>query len=177
MVAVVPVAVTLGIMGSPLLRFLRPTLAPLDVLGASDQPDADPPIPTFDENMFPAAWTCLPFVFNQSYIVYNPEEKEIRKVPGFIVKLPNNEIVAYSRICPHLGCIFNFVKEPSDCERNYNFRPDGPVFACPCHLSVYDIAQAGKVVSGPAPRPPRKFELRRTGTTFEVISLEAGSIA
>lgn len=44
-------------------------------------------------------------------------------------------------------------------------------------LSVYDIAQAGKVVSGPASRSPRKFELRHTGTKLEVISLEAGSIA
>jgi Rieske Fe-S protein len=44
-------------------------------------------------------------------------------------------------------------------------------------LSVYDIANAGKVVSGPAPRPPRKFEVKKVGAEYQVVSLEAGSIA
>ncbi len=86
-------------------------------------------------------------------------------------------VVAYSRICPHLGCIFNFVKDPSECAKGYNFKPDGPVFACPCHLSVYDIAQGGKVVSGPAPRPPRHFDVKKEGDQYRVVSLEAGGIA
>ena len=116
-------------------------------------------------------------MFNQKYLEYNPEGKEVRKIPGFIVKLPTGDVVAYSRICPHLGCIFNFVKDPDECAKGYNFKPNGPVFACPCHLSVYDIAQAGKVVSGPAPRPPRKFEVKKEGGSYKVVALEAGSIA
>lgn len=176
-VAAIPLALTFGLLLSPFLRFLRPTLGPLDILGKSDQPLAEEPIPEFTDDMFPEAWTALPFMFNQKYIEYNPELKEVRTIPGYIVKLPNGEIVAYSRICPHLGCIFNFVKDPEECAKGYNYKPDGPVFACPCHLSVYDIAQAGKVVSGPAPRPPRKFELERVGNKITVKSLEAGSIA
>ncbi|MDZ4835958.1 MAG: ubiquinol-cytochrome c reductase iron-sulfur subunit [Candidatus Melainabacteria bacterium] len=176
-VAAVPLALTFGLLASPFLRFLRPTLKPLDVLGHSDQPIAEPPIPTFTDKDFPDEWTCIPFTFNQKYIEYNPELAEVRTIPGFIVKLPNGDVVAYSRICPHLGCVFNFVKDPEECAKGYNFKPAGPVFACPCHLSVYDIAQAGKVVSGPAPRPPRRFSLKQTGDTYQVISLEAGSIA
>jgi Rieske Fe-S protein len=42
---------------------------------------------------------------------------------------------------------------------------------------VYDIAQGGKVVSGPAPRPPRKFDLKNEGGKISIISLEAGGIA
>ena len=182
-VAALPLAATFGLLASPFLRFLRPTLKPLDVLGQSDQPMAEPPIPTFTDKDFPEPWTCIPFMFNQKYIEYNPEAKEVRKIPGFIVKLPTNEIVAYSRICPHLGCIFNFVPDPAECAKGYNFNPNTlpgggrPVFACPCHLSVYDIANSGKVVSGPAPRPPRKFEVKKVGDNYEVIALEAGSIA
>lgn len=176
-VAAIPLAVTFGLLASPFLRFLRPTLGPLDILGKSDQPLAEPPIPSFKDSDFPEPWTCIPFMFNQKYIEYNPEAKEVRTIPGFIVKLPNNDVVAYSRICPHLGCIFNFVKDPIECLKGYNFQPAGPVFACPCHLSVYDIAQGGKVVSGPAPRPPRKFEIKRDGDKYEILSLEAGSIA
>ncbi len=175
--AAVPLALTFGLLGSPLLRYIRPTLKPLDLFGKSDQPIAEPPVPTFKDSDFPAAWTCIPFMFNQSYIEYNPEGKEVRNIPGFIVKLPNGDVVAYSRICPHLGCIFNFVKDPEECAKNYNFLPKGPVFACPCHLSVYDIADGGKVVSGPAPRPPRKFDLKKEGDSYQVLTLEAGGIA
>jgi Rieske Fe-S protein len=176
-VAAIPLAATIGLLFSPFLRFLRPTLKSLDVIGPSDQPLAEEPVPTFTDKDFPEPWTCLPFMFRQSYVEYNPEAKETRQIPGFVVKLPTNEIVAYSRICPHLGCIFNFVKDPSECAKGYNFKPNGPVFACPCHLSVYDIAQGGKVVSGPAPRPPRSFTIKKEGDAYKIIQLEAGGIA
>jgi Rieske Fe-S protein len=175
-VAGVPLAVTFGLLASPLLRYLRPTLKPLDIFGKSDQPVAETPV-VFKDSDFPAPWTCLSFNFKQSYLEYNPEGKETRNIPGFIVKLPNGQIVAYSRICPHLGCIFNFVKDPEECAKGYNFKPAGPVFACPCHLSVYDIAHGGKVVSGPAPRPPRSFEVKQEGDQYRIVSLEAGGIA
>jgi Rieske Fe-S protein len=175
-VAAIPLAVTFGLVGSPLLRYLRPTLKPLDIFGPSDQPIAETPV-SFKDSDFPTEWTCLPFMFKQSYVEYNPEGKQTREIPGYIVKLPNNDVVAYSRICPHLGCIFNFVKDPAECGKGYNFTPAGPVFACPCHLSVYDLAQDGKVVSGPAPRPPRRFEVKKEGDEYKVLSLEAGGIA
>lgn len=175
-VAAVPLAFTFGLAFSPLFRFLLPTRQPLDLLGPSDQPKALEPV-VFTDADFPDEWTCIPFTFQQSYKEYNPEGMEVRKIPGFAVKLPNGDVVAYSRICPHLGCIFNFVKDPQETAKGYNFLPDGPVFACPCHLSVYDIAQNGKVVSGPAPRPPRKFEIKREGGSYNIISLEAGGIA
>lgn len=116
-------------------------------------------------------------MFKQTYKEYNPEGMEVRKIPGFVVKLPDGDVVAYSRICPHLGCIFNFVKDPQECLKGYNYLPKGPVFACPCHLSVYDIAQGGKVVSGPAPRPPRRFDVQKDGDNIKIVSLEAGGIA
>jgi Rieske Fe-S protein len=176
-VAAVPLAATIGLLVSPFVRYLRPTLKPLDVIGKSDQPLAEEPVPHFSASDFPEDWTCLPFMFKQSYIEYNPEGKEVRQIPGYIVKIPGGDVVAYSRICPHLGCIFNFVKDPAECAKGYNFKPGGPVFACPCHLSVYDIAQGGKVVSGPAPRPPRKFDIKKEGNDYKVLSLEAGGIA
>lgn len=175
-IAALPLAGTFGLLASPLMRFLRPTIKPLNILGISDQPKPKKDV-IFSEKEFPEAWTCLEFMFEQAYLEYNPEEMEVRKVPGFAVKLPDGKVVAYSRICPHLGCIFNFVKDPNECAKGYNFKPQGPVFACPCHLSVYDIAQDGKVVSGPAPRPPRKFDVKTEGDQIKIVSLEAGGIA
>ncbi len=175
-VAAIPLALTFGLVASPLLRFLRPTIKPLDLFGPSDQPKPKKDV-NFKNSDFPEAWTCIPFMFEQTYKEYNPEGQEVRKIPGYIVSLPNGEKVAYSRICPHLGCVFNFVKDPEECAKGYNYKPTGPVFACPCHLSVYDIAQGGKVVSGPAPRPPRRFDLKKDGDNIAVLSLEAGGIA
>jgi Rieske Fe-S protein len=178
--AAIPLAASFGLAFSPLFRFFLPTRQPLDLFGPSDQPKALEPV-TFTDSDFPEDWTALEFTFQQTYTEYNPEGMEVRKIPGFAVRVPQTdgqyEIVAYSRICPHLGCIFNFVKDPDETAKGYNFRPDGPVFACPCHLSVYDIAQNGKVVSGPAPRPPRRFEIKKEGGSYNIISLEAGGIA
>ena len=178
-VAAVPLAATFGLAFSPLFRFLLPSRRPLDLLGPSDQPAALAPV-VFTDDQFPKAWTCIPFTFQQSYQEYNPEAQEVRKIPGFAVKLPDGDVVAYSRICPHLGCIFNFVDDPDVASKGYNYHPaswDGPVFACPCHLSVYDISQNGKVVSGPAPRPPRRFEIKKESGKYTITSLEAGGIA
>jgi Rieske Fe-S protein len=46
------------------------------------------------------------------------------------------EIVAFSVVCPHLGCSINANAHEG--------------FACPCHTSAFD--RDGRRVSGPAPR-------------------------
>lgn len=174
--AALPLAATFGMVCGPLLRYARPTVGPLDIFAPPDSPRPKGEV-VFSLEEFAKPWTCKEFTFTQEYVQYNPEGKESRKVPGYIVKLPSGEIVAYSRICPHLGCVFRFVDDPAICQRDYNYKPNGPVFACPCHLSVYDLEQDGKVVSGPAPRAPRKFTLQQGVASVKVIELEAGSIA
>jgi cytochrome b6-f complex iron-sulfur subunit len=49
------------------------------------------------------------------------------------------EIRAFSAVCTHLGCIVKYDPGP------------GRAWFCPCHKGTYD--DAGKVVSGPPPRP------------------------
>ncbi len=39
------------------------------------------------------------------------------------------------------------------------------------------LLKGGKVVSGPAPRPPRHFDIKKEGDQYKVVSLEAGGIA
>ncbi len=65
---------------------------------------------------------------------------------------------------------------------NYTPSPGQKVFACPCHLSVYDPMQSdtkgqGKVVSGPAPRSPFKFNFEIKDGTIAISSLESGGIS
>jgi rieske iron-sulfur protein len=49
-------------------------------------------------------------------------------------------VVAYTAICTHSGC------EVSD------WLDDNQILSCPCHDSLFDPKDEGKVVDGPAPR-------------------------
>jgi rieske iron-sulfur protein len=67
-------------------------------------------------------------------------------------------IVAYTAVCTHAGCV---VVGWDSAARH---------FQCPCHGSVYDAANCGRVVAGPAPRPLPALPLRLTNTTLTVAS-------
>jgi nitrite reductase/ring-hydroxylating ferredoxin subunit len=58
--------------------------------------------------------------------------------PALLVHLENGDFVAYSATCTHQGC-----------EVAYR---DGNL-ACPCHGSVFDPANGGEVINGPARQP------------------------
>ena len=49
-------------------------------------------------------------------------------------------VVAYSAVCTHVGCLVE------------GFEKDSDRLLCPCHQSEYDPADSAKVVGGPAPR-------------------------
>jgi Rieske Fe-S protein len=75
--------------------------------------------------------------------VYQGKDMEFRDTSGKAIWTNEKDIpcLAFSGKCPHLGCAFKW--------RNHKVL--GPVFLCPCHLSIYDAS--GKVLDGPAPRP------------------------
>ncbi len=172
----IPVLGTLAAAVSPLMRFLKPTIKPLNFMQGPDLPKSASPV-EIDLSLFPNAFDSQAFTFTQVNKEYTAIGTQTRDIPGYAVKLPTGDFAVYSRICPHLGCVFNFVPNPDDVAKGYNFRPDGPVFACPCHLSVFDIQHEGKVVSGPAPRPPRKFVYKVENNKLVISDLETGGVA
>ncbi len=70
------------------------------------------------------------------------------KGTAWVVKYGNNRVVAFGPNCTHLGCAYHW----EDAEKE---------FFCPCHNSVFSID--GKVVSGPAPRPLDRFDIKIQG--------------
>jgi arsenite oxidase small subunit len=50
---------------------------------------------------------------------------------------PNQDIVAYSTMCTHMGCPVSY----DSAQR---------VFRCPCHFSIFDAERAGEMVCGQA---------------------------
>ncbi|WP_297056671.1 ubiquinol-cytochrome c reductase iron-sulfur subunit [Thermosulfurimonas sp.] len=73
----------------------------------------------------------------------------------FLVRLPGGEIRAFSRRCPHLGCVVNY-------------QPRLGIFLCPCHQSRFSLL--GAKLAGPAPRGlyPLKWERTEGGIILEI---------
>jgi Rieske Fe-S protein len=60
-------------------------------------------------------------------------------------------IVAYTSICPHTGCDVD------------GWQAAEQLLSCPCHDSMFDPRDAGRVADGPAPRPLPALPLATTG--------------
>jgi len=79
---------------------------------------------------------------------------------------PEGDVVAFSIVCQHLGCIVGY--EAS------NSHTPGPAGACPCHGSVYDLVHGAKVVAGPAPRPLPQVILQFDEATGDIYAVGMG---
>ncbi len=207
----VPVLGALALFVSPLVRFMRPTVGPVtqtalktgeglqdfESWNGSGGLFTPPDMPLreadviFDLSEFPSDWSFKTFTFGQKSREYSFKQFQSIRIPGFVVRLPgldevgNPKFIAVSRICPHMGCVFNFVPKEKCGEYNYD-QATNHMFACPCHLSVFDPLRdqsvdgerkLGKVVSGPAPRPPRSFEKVIQNGKLIITAVEAGGIS
>lgn len=92
--------------------------------------------------------------------------------PNLLVKLgqaakggvgPDGDIVAFSQICQHLGCLYTYLPPGSAPSCNGSYKAAEPVGYCCCHGSIYDYANAGEVISGPSPRPEPQVTLQVDG--------------
>jgi len=82
--------------------------------------------------------------------------------PNLLIKLgqkaqggvgPDGDIVAFSSICQHLGCIWGFQAPGTTPPCAGSFVAKGPMGYCCCHGSEYDLANGAAVIGGPAPGP------------------------
>jgi menaquinol-cytochrome c reductase iron-sulfur subunit len=67
------------------------------------------------------------------------------KATAWVVRLDEQNVVAYSPQCTHLGCAYHWDAQAKN-------------FLCPCHTSVFSLE--GKVIAGPAPRPLDRYVTR-----------------
>ena len=105
------------------------------------------------------------------------------ETPNILVKLgvqaqggvgPDSDIVAFSQVCQHLGCIFGFVATGSAATCNASYKASGPSGYCCCHGSVYDLVNGAKVTSGPAPRPVPQVTLKYDSSTGDIYAIGMG---
>ena len=67
------------------------------------------------------------------------------KGSAWLVKKSEQEIIAFSPSCTHLGCAFRYDSAAKN-------------FLCPCHVSAFSMD--GKVLSGPAPRALDRYDIK-----------------
>jgi arsenite oxidase small subunit len=79
-------------------------------------------------------------------------------VPGGVG--PNQDIVAYSTLCTHMGC-------------PVAYDPAQKVFKCPCHFSMFDAEKGGQMICGQAtenlPRVVLKYNAKDDAVTAVAI--------
>lgn len=81
---------------------------------------------------------------------------EIPEARAYLTKI-NDEIVAFSEVCSHLGCRVPF------CDTSGQFE-------CPCHGSVFN--RAGDLQAGPAPRGMDRFKIEVVDGVIEIDTAE-----
>ena len=67
------------------------------------------------------------------------------KSSAWVVRFSDTNVVAYSPECTHLGCAYHWEEGMGE-------------FLCPCHTSRFSIE--GNVLSGPAPRPLDRLQVK-----------------
>ena len=86
----------------------------------------------------------------------------LTSTPNILVKVgqkvsngvgPNEDIIAFSTVCQHLGCIVSYQAPGTSPSCNSGYKAPGPVGYCCCHGGIYDFANGAKVLAGPPPNP------------------------
>jgi Rieske Fe-S protein len=70
--------------------------------------------------------------------------EQVKIGSAWVVKT-DGKVIAYSSVCPHLGCAVDYESAEHK-------------FKCPCHRSAFGID--GKIEDGPAPRPMDRLEVK-----------------
>jgi menaquinol-cytochrome c reductase iron-sulfur subunit len=80
------------------------------------------------------------------------------KATAWVVKLNDQEVIALSPQCTHLGCAYHYDEKKRE-------------FVCPCHTS--NFALDGTVIAGPAPRALDRLDVRIEGGRVLIGALAA----
>ncbi len=87
---------------------------------------------------------------------------------------PDSDIVAFSNLCQHLGCIYATLPAGASPPCNSSFKAISPEGYCCCHGGQYDFAHSAKVIGGPPPRPVPQVTLRYDSSTGGISAIGMG---
>lgn len=86
---------------------------------------------------------------------------------------PNSDIVAFSDICQHLGCIYSVLPTGSSPPCSGYVAP-APQGYCCCHGGQYSYLNGGQVIGGPPRFPVPQVMLRYDSSTGDIYAIGMG---
>jgi arsenite oxidase small subunit len=134
-------------------------LASLPMLAAAKRATAaqEARLAVADQSTLAETWAAVEFTF----------ELEGERVPAIVIRLPGERWYASSLICPHAKCVTRYFSDVTVARDTFDVATENPVLGCPCHFSVFDVANGGKVISGPAASAPLQLSVEaRDGKVF-----------
>lgn len=116
-----------------------------------------------------------------------PFNYPLTNTPNLLVKLgvnaengvgPDNDIVAYSTICQHLGCYFGYQAPNTSPPCNSSVKTSTAEGYCCCHGGEYDFVNGAKVIGGPPARavPTVKLEYDSATDNIYAVGMSAPTI-
>ena len=93
---------------------------------------------------------------NQLAVLRLPSERLTAKARRYAVQAPPVSFLIYSAACTHTGCEVS------------GWNDDDARLICPCHGSEFDVADAARVVNGPAPKPLAMLKVELVDGAFHV---------
>lgn len=95
----------------------------------------------------------VPTKFTYSYPTTDAWLSKVARGTVYVLTDDGRTYTVLSNVCTHAGC-------------GVRWDPDQKAFQCPCHNGRF--TKTGKVLSGPPPRPLRRFSHKLAGTTLLV---------
>jgi arsenite oxidase small subunit len=91
------------------------------------------------------------------------------------ITVGDQHFLGLSKICTHLNCRCDLVRDPEVAALAYKFRPDQgqPLLGCACHFSAFDPEQAGASVGGPALKNLPRVQLEHRNGEIYAVGIES----
>lgn len=131
-------------------------------------------------------WSSARFTYRlkvQSKDVHNKDVVTEESVPGLVIRLPDElaekkgggtkgKFSVINLHCTHERCVTAYLTDKSEIQAVSDVEAKNPVAYCPCHRSVFDLAQEGNPIKGPAKQPLWKFAFDIQGEDIVVTAVD-----
>jgi len=132
-------------------------------------------------------WSSARFTYRlrvKTKDAYKQDVVTEESVPGLVIRLPDGlaekmgggpkgRFYVVNLHCSHERCVTAYITDKSEVRAVADLDVKNPVAFCPCHRSVFDLAQGGKPVKGPAKEPLWKFSFDVKGDDIVITGLDA----
>lgn len=131
-------------------------------------------------------WSSVRFTYSVKIKTKDVYKKDVvieESIPGIVVRLPDDLAKkrgggvkgSYDVIdlhCTHERCVSAFVADSKEARALADVEAKNPIIYCPCHRSVFDVAEGAKPIKGPAKQALWRFDFDVKGGDIVITGLD-----